>query len=123
MFATHLALSVCFIAYKKWLMFQKKKEGYPNNTHLPYNRGKKKIPYTLMATSHTRACHCYTSSTLIGGKGGAGPRSLRTTLEGSMEYVNARWLESPDKFLRGIAWVMFHGHLDYFQKTSRGGYA
>jgi hypothetical protein len=80
---------------------------------------------TLRATSHTRlrACDHYTSSTLVGGKGGAGPSSLRTTLEGPTEYVNARWLESPDKFLRGIAWVMFHGHLDYFQKTSRGGYA
>ena len=29
---------------------------------------------------------------LIGGKGGAGPSSLHTTLEGPMEYVNARWM-------------------------------
>ena len=34
----------------------------------------------------------YTSSTLIGGKGGAGRSSLHTTLEGPMEYVNARWM-------------------------------
>ena len=39
------------------------------------------------ATSHTRlrACDHYTSSTLIGGKGGAGPSSLHTTLEGPTE--------------------------------------
>ena len=30
--------------------------------------------------------------TLIGGKGGAGPSSLHTTLEGPTEYVNARWM-------------------------------
>ena len=48
----------------------------------------------LRATSHMRltACKHYTSSTLIGGKGGAGPSSLHTTLEGPTEYVNARWM-------------------------------
>ena len=47
------------------------------------------------ATSHTtrlRARDHYTSSTLIGGKGGAGPSSLRTTLEGPAEYAKARWM-------------------------------
>jgi hypothetical protein len=46
----------------------------------------------LRVTSHTRlrARDHYTSSTLIGGKGGAGPNSLHTTLEGPTEYVNAR---------------------------------
>jgi hypothetical protein len=39
-----------------------------------------------------RALDHYLSSTLIGGKGGAGPSSLHTTLEGPMEYVNARWM-------------------------------
>ena len=36
----------------------------------------------------------YTLSTLIGGKGRAGPNSLHTTLEGPTEYryVNARWV-------------------------------
>ena len=34
----------------------------------------------------------YPSSTLISGKGGAGPSSLHTTLEGPMEYVNATWM-------------------------------
>ena len=46
------------------------------------------------ATSHTtlRVCDHYTSSTLFGGKGGAGPSSLHTKLEGPTEYVNARWM-------------------------------
>ena len=50
----------------------------------------------LRATSHTRlrACDHYTSSTLIGGKGGASPFSLHTMLEGPTEDVNARWLLS-----------------------------
>ena len=41
----------------------------------------------LRATSHTRlrAHDHWTSSTLIGGKGGAGPSLLHTTLEGSTE--------------------------------------
>ena len=49
---------------------------------------------TALATSYTRLRahdHC-TLSTPIGGKGGAGPSSLPTTLEGPMEYVNARWV-------------------------------
>ena len=46
------------------------------------------------ATSHTRlrAHDHHTSSTLSGGKGGAGPSSLHTRLEGPMEYVKARWM-------------------------------
>ena len=49
---------------------------------------------TLRATSHTRlrARDHHTSSTLIGGKGGASPSSLHTMLEGPTEYVNARWM-------------------------------
>ena len=36
------------------------------------------------------------SSTLVGGKGGAGgPSSLHTMLEGPTEYVNARWMQGP----------------------------
>jgi hypothetical protein len=48
----------------------------------------------LRATSHRRlrARDHYPSSTLIGAKGGAGPNSLHTTLEGPTEYVNARWM-------------------------------
>ena len=54
----------------------------------------KKHYESIRATSHTRlrARDHYTSSTPIGGKGGAGGPSLRhTTLEGLTEYVNARW--------------------------------
>jgi hypothetical protein len=48
----------------------------------------------IRATSHMRlrAHDHYTSSTLLGGKGRAGPSSLHTTLEGTTEYVNARWM-------------------------------
>ena len=45
----------------------------------------------VRATSHTRlrARDHYTSSTLIGGKGGAGPSSLlHTMLEGPTEYIS-----------------------------------
>jgi hypothetical protein len=31
-------------------------------------------------------------------------------------YVNARWMYNLHGFLDGIKWIMFHGHLDYFQK-------
>jgi hypothetical protein len=83
---------------------------------------KKKGPY-VRATSHTklRACDHYTLSTLIGGKGGAGPSLLHTLLEGPMEYVNARWMYNLHGFLHGIQWIMFHGHLDYFQKPHLEG--
>jgi hypothetical protein len=49
---------------------------------------------TLRAISHTRlrACDHCTSSTLIGGKGGACPSLLHTTLEGPTKYVNVRWM-------------------------------
>ena len=48
----------------------------------------------VRAASHTRlrAHDHYTSSTLIGGTGGAGPSSLHTMLEVPTEYVNARWM-------------------------------
>jgi hypothetical protein len=68
-----------------------------------------------------RTCDHYTSSTLFGGKGEAGPNSLHTTLEGLTEYVNVRWMESLHGFLHGIKWIMFHGHLDYFRKPTLGG--
>ena len=55
----------------------------------------------LRATSHMRlrARNHYTLSTLIGGKGGAGPSSLHTMLEGPTKYVNARWRSSLHGFL------------------------
>ena len=48
----------------------------------------------IRATSHIRlrARDHYSSSTLIGGKGGVVPSSLHTTLEGPTEYVNPRWM-------------------------------
>ena len=48
----------------------------------------------LRAISHMRlrARDHYTSSTLIGRKGRAGPSSLHTMLEGPTEYVNASWM-------------------------------
>ena len=51
---------------------------------------------SFRTTSHTsmRASDYNISSTLIGGKGGAGPSSLHTMLEGLHEYVNARWMYS-----------------------------
>ena len=39
-----------------------------------------------------RACEHCTSIILIGEKGGAGSSLLDTTLEGPMEYMNARWM-------------------------------
>ena len=79
--------------------------------------------WLVRATSHTwlRARGHYTSSTLVGGKGGAGPTSLHTTLEGPTEYVNARWMGSLHGFLHGIKWIMFHGRLDHFTKPLLGG--
>ena len=76
-------------------------------------------PRILRATSHTslRARDYYTSSTLIGAKGRAGPTS--PILEGPTEDVNAR-MWSTHGFLHGIEWIMLHGHLDYFQKPSLG---
>jgi hypothetical protein len=55
---------------------------------------KKKTTRPLRVTSNMRlrARGHYTSSTLIGGKGRAGPSSLHTMLEGPMVYVNARWM-------------------------------
>ena len=50
--------------------------------------------FSLRATSQTRwrvHDHC-TSSTFVGGKGGAGPSSLHTMLEGPTKYVNAIWM-------------------------------
>jgi hypothetical protein len=81
----------------------------------------------LRAPSHTRLRardDYYTSSTLIGGEGGARPSSLLPTrLEGPTEHVNGMqdgcrvYL---DGFLHGIEWIVFHGHLDCFQKPFFG---
>ena len=77
----------------------------------------------IRATSHTilRAHDHYTSSTLIGGKGGAGPSSLYSMCEGPTEYVNVRWMQSMHGFLNGIKWIMFHDHLGCYKKPPLGG--
>ena len=76
----------------------------------------------MRATSHTRlrACDHYTSSTLVGGEGGAGPSLLHTTLRGQRSIWMARWMWSLHRFLHIIEWIMFHGHLDYSQKSLFG---
>jgi hypothetical protein len=76
----------------------------------------------LRATSHTRlrARDHYTSSTLIGGKGGAGPSSLHTTLEGPTEYISeckmdvkvymdSSWALKGSCFM--VTWTFFLKHL------------
>ena len=62
-----------------------------------------------------------TLQALIGGKGGASPTFLHSTLDGPTEYVNARWMWSLHGFLHGIKWIVFHGHVDCFQKPPLGG--
>ena len=47
---------------------------------------------SVLGPPHTRARDHCTSSTLIGGQGGAGPSLLHTMLGGPKEYVNARWM-------------------------------
>ena len=71
--------------------------------------------------STLRAYDHYTSGTLIGGKGRAGPSSLHTKLEGPTKYVNARCMWSLYGFLHDIKWIIFHRRLDYFQIQSLGG--
>ena len=63
----------------------------------------------LRATSHTRlrARNHYTSSTLIGGKGGVGPSSLRTTLEGPTEYITECKMDVKS------AWIPTWHRVDY----------
>ena len=56
---------------------------HPKSHHIPNDIEGHFTHMRLRARDH------YTSSTLIGGKGGAGPSSLHTTLEGPTEYVNA----------------------------------
>jgi hypothetical protein len=70
---------------------------------------------TLRATSYMRlrARDLCISTSLMGGKDGAGPSSLHIPLEGPTEYVNARWMYSLHGFLHGImvTWTIFKNHL------------
>ena len=64
----------------------------------------------------------YTSSTLVGGKGGAGPSShftLRSRDQRSMRMQDG--CQSLHGLLHGIKWIVFHGHLSYFPKPPLGG--
>jgi hypothetical protein len=36
---------------------------------------------------------------------------------GANGVCDCKWMWSLHGFLQGIQWIMFHGHLDYFQKT------
>jgi hypothetical protein len=76
----------------------------------------------LRATPHTRlrARDHYTSSTLIGGKGGAGPSSLHITLEGPTEWVCEYKLDGKvdmDSYMASngscfmVTWIIFKNHL------------
>jgi hypothetical protein len=78
----------------------------------------------LRATSHMRLIahetDHYTSTTLIGGKGGASPSSLlHTTIEGPTEYVKRQ--DGLKLFIYDIEWIVFCGYLEYFQTPSLGG--
>ena len=68
------------------------------------------------------ACDHCTSSTLIGGKGGAGPSLLHITC---LKDQWSKWMQVGCKvlkgFLHGIIWIMFHGHLEYIQEPPLGG--
>ena len=70
------------------------------------------------ATSYTRlrAPDNYTSSTLIGAEGGADSTS---GTNGVMCMQDG--YKSLHGFLHGIEWIVFHGHLDCFQKPPLGG--
>ena len=57
-----------------------------------------------------------TSSTLIGGKGGAGPSSLQPMLEGPTEYVNA-------KMDAKCAWIHACYQMDHVSLWSLGIYS
>jgi hypothetical protein len=50
------------------------------------------IEWKVWCDHGMRARDHYISNTLIGGKGKAGSSTLHTTLEGPLEYVNARWM-------------------------------
>ena len=74
----------------------------------------------VRAASHTRlrACDHYTSSTLIGGKGRAGPSLFFTMFEGPTEYVvqdGCKVYMDSYMALNGscfmVTWIIFKNHL------------
>ena len=56
----------------------------------------------------------YTSSTLIGGKGGAGPNSLHTTLEGPTEYISEYKMDVKS------TWILTWHQNDHVSLLSKG---
>ena len=89
---THLSSSIKF----RMINFKNVVFGVRNDAHNSsvYDFKSRNWLWVFKATSHTRlrARERYTSSTLIGGKGGASPSSLHTAFEGPTKYVNARWM-------------------------------
>ena len=78
--------------------------------------------------SHTlrlRARDQYTLSTLIGGNGGAGGSSSLPSHFAWESSGVSMWMQDGCKSLHGflhcIKWIMFHGHLVYFQEPPLGG--
>ena len=76
--------------------------------------------FRATSRSRPRARDQYTLSTIVGGKGGAGPSSLHTTLEGPTEGVCECKMDVK-VYIHGIGWIVFHGYLDSFQKPSLEG--
>ena len=102
--------------------------GVDENTGLqdsPPHNLEARIPKTTLhkgrATSHTRvrARDHYTSSTLVGGKGGAGPNSLHTRLEGPNRVCECKMVVKVcmDSYMASngscfiITWTLFKNHL------------
>jgi hypothetical protein len=46
---------------------------------------------------------------------------LQTLIKGPTKCVDARWTWCLHGFLHNIEWIMFHGHLNYSQKSPLGG--
>jgi hypothetical protein len=69
--------------------------------------------FRVRATSHMRlrARDHYTSSTLIGGKDGASPSSLHTTLEGPTEYVKMESYMASHGSCFMVTLIVFKNHL------------
>ena len=75
----------------------------------------------LRVTSHMRprACDQYTSSTLIGGKGGAGPSLVHTTLRGINGVSECKMdvKVCMDSYMTSngpcfmVTWIIFNNHL------------
>jgi hypothetical protein len=108
-----------FLFFSHFFLKKRKRWKHVSRCYFPIssNNG-----YDLRATSHTklRACDHCTSSVVIGRKGGAGPSSLHTMLEGPMEYVNARWMQKSTWSLEWHQMNHVSWPLGLFQKPPLG---